>query len=221
MEECESASVCGQIERHPAQKKELQELAKKKQKVEGELKAYQSELKVKEKISNDVEQSFEAKIHDILIRTNPGKYLTDQKRPKEGIILADSYVIKKYYDGKNPDKMKLEQDSDIFQTVIKSYEDKRNLKQPKNSVIKQYQEHGIQWPNPGTCQPAVQSPSQMFSYPDVGWNMIYGSSFPGFPMAVQQPFFSPHSNAVASPPPPLPDKEQMPPLPESDSNDQN
>ena len=86
--------MCGLIDRHPVQKKEIQVLAKRKSNIEGEIKAFTSELKVKEKVSLNVEQSFEAKIHDILIRTNPGKYLTDQRRPKEGIILADSYIKK-------------------------------------------------------------------------------------------------------------------------------
>lgn len=153
-------------------------------------------------ISKDVEQSFEAKIHDILIRTNPEKYLLDQRCPKESLILADSYIIKEYYGGPPPppDKMKLENNSDIFQTIIKSYEGKRNLRQPKNSVNKQYQEHGIQCPNPGINHAVVQSPSgQMISYPGFGWNAHYGTSFPGLSMAVQQPFFSHLSSAEASP----------------------
>ena len=63
-------------------------LRKRNMGIEGELKALASELKVNEKVSSNIEQSFEAKIQDILIRTNPHKYLTDQRRPKEGIILA-------------------------------------------------------------------------------------------------------------------------------------
>ena len=102
-------------------------LRKRNMGIEGELKALTSELKVKEKVSSNIEQSFEAKIQDNLIRTNPNKYLTDQRRPKLGIILADSYIIKKYYDKQNPYKAKLERDSDIFQTVIKSFEEKRNV----------------------------------------------------------------------------------------------
>ena len=224
MEACQSAAVCGLIDRHPAQKKELQELAKKKQRIEGELKAFTSELKVKEKVSSNIEQSFEAKIHDILIRTNPNKYLTDQRRPKEGIILADSYIIKKYYDKQNPDKAKLERDSDIFQTIIKSFEEKRNVV-PKNSVIKQYEEHGIKWPtnNSEISRPAPVG--QMFAYPgQYGWSTNnYCPSFPTFSMPFQQPFYTPHSGSltpVATPPPPPPEEgipiPPIPPLPESD-----
>ena len=105
-------------------------------------------------------------------------------------------------------------DSDIFQTIIKSYEDKRNIGQPKNSVIKQYKDHGIQWPNSETNQ--INNPAaQMFPYPGPG----YGWSFPSFPMAVQQqPFYTGGLTAVATPPPP-PEAETLPPLPGSEEQD--
>ena len=111
MEECTSATICGQVDRHPSEKKELQELAKTKNKLEGEVKAIISEVNVKEKISNDIHESFESKIHDVLIISNPEKYITENNRPKEGIILADSYILKQFYGGKNPDKATMENDS--------------------------------------------------------------------------------------------------------------
>lgn len=73
MPECTSASICGQIERHSGEKKELQEIAKRKLKAEGELKVLKSDLSIKTTLSKNVSQSFEARIHDVLIRTNPNK----------------------------------------------------------------------------------------------------------------------------------------------------
>ena len=87
MQPCESAAMCGIVDRHHDEKKHLQELGKKKQRLEGELKAITSELKIKEKISKDHNQSFESKIHDILIKTNPNKYLTVNRRPYTPIPL--------------------------------------------------------------------------------------------------------------------------------------
>ena len=94
MPECSSASICGQLDRHGNEKKEVQELGKRKLKAEGELKALKADLSVKQTLSKNVSQSFEARIHDALIRTNPGKYLTENNRPKEGVILADTYILK-------------------------------------------------------------------------------------------------------------------------------
>ena len=71
MPNCESAAVCGQLDKHPTEKKALQELGKKKQKAEGELKALRSEPSVKETVARDMSKSFEARIHELLIRTNP------------------------------------------------------------------------------------------------------------------------------------------------------
>lgn len=44
------------------------------------MKALESELALKEKVFSEACQTFQAKIHDILIRTNPSKYLTDRKK---------------------------------------------------------------------------------------------------------------------------------------------
>ncbi|XP_053403747.1 uncharacterized protein LOC123524212 [Mercenaria mercenaria] len=220
MDECISSSVCGLIERHPAEKKEVQELSKKKQKIEGELKTLKCELKMKEKISAEATSSFEAKIHDILIRTNPAKYLTNNRRPKEGVILADSYILKQYYGSKNPSKDDLERDSDIFQTVVRSYEEKVNKRsnKPKNSVAKQLD---IQL-NTNTCSVVgenLQGSSMLYPYPyPYVWN--YGQSFvPNFGspgQSTSQIFgsnFRPFDTVQASPqapvetPPPPPPQE--------------
>ena len=44
MQECPSASVCGNLDRHADEKKEVQELGKRKLRAEGELKALKGEL---------------------------------------------------------------------------------------------------------------------------------------------------------------------------------
>ena len=199
MQPCESAGMCGIVDRHPDEKKQLSELGKKKQKLDGEIKAITSDLKIKEKISKDHNQSFESKIHDILIKTNPQKYLTVNRRPKEGIILADTYVIKKYYGGKNPTKDALENDSDIFQTIIESHESKIGTTTPKNSVMKQLEDQGIQWP-----RQAAASSVSAFGFPQnyMNWQMA-----PVLPPGYVGP--------IASPPPPYPMEPYQPPLPQT------
>lgn len=131
-------------------KKELQEIAKRKLKAEGELKVLKSDLSIKTTLSKNVSQSFEARIHDVLIRTNPNKYLTESNRPKEGVVLADTYILKKYYGGRVPDVETLETmetESEIFQTIINSHKAEKTMTRHKNSVIKEMETRGIKRPN--------------------------------------------------------------------------
>lgn len=200
MSVCESAAICGILDKHPNEKKELLELSKLKAKAECELKTLSNELAVKKKTATEVKKSFEMKIHDILIKSNPGKYLTAMRRPKEGVILADTYVLKKYYGSSNPSKAELEKDSDIFKTVIDSYEEKLKKSPPKNCVQMQLAMQGVQMPTGG-----IQLPMYPFSPPM--W-------FPS-----QQGLFAPMPGSFPPPcasPPPPPD-DQNPPLPGNDA----
>ena len=122
---------------------------------------------------------------------------------KEGVILADSYIIKKYYGGKNPTKDTLEKESEIFQTVIESYETKMGMNHtPKNSVVKQLEDQGIRWPmqNPGSSMGF--SPFNPQSYMNQ-WQ---------FPQAVLPPGYA---GPVASPPPQYTIEPYQPPLPQT------
>lgn len=221
MDECTSARNCGNIDRHAAEKRELTDIGKQKQKLEGELNALKSELHIKESLNNDVMTSFEAKIHDILIRTNPEKYLTDSRRPKEGVILADSYILKKFYGNSSVDKTTFERDSDIFQTIIQSHEEKMNIKQrPKNSVIQELERRGISWPgsvNEQSMQTLQQgyyySPSY---YPTAPWFAAFQSGCTTMPSPMHPSVATSIVPPVVSPPPPVcspPPPMGAPPLP--------
>ena len=48
MQEFSSASICGNLDRHADEKKEVQELGKRKLKAEGELKALKADLSIKQ-----------------------------------------------------------------------------------------------------------------------------------------------------------------------------
>ena len=218
MPECSSASICGQLDRHGNEKKEVQELGKRKLKAEVELKALKADLSVKQTLSKNVSQSFEARIHDALIRTNLGKCLTENNRPKEGVILAYTYILKKYYGGRIPDAASLELENEIFQTVIQSHEEKQLTTRSKNNVIKELENRGIKWPNVShDTQQALQFTS---GYPLNASPMFYN------PAWYQQPANFPFGgysvtptridvtgrHPLASPaPPPQP---PLPPLPD-------
>ena len=110
---CESAAVCGQLDKHPTEK-ELQELGKKKQKAKGGLKIRIIRKRNCKIFRKETVKSFEACIHDILIRINANKYLTGNNKSQERIILAD--ILKRYYNNKVPDSA--ERKRDIWQTII-------------------------------------------------------------------------------------------------------
>ncbi|XP_045207107.1 uncharacterized protein LOC123559398 [Mercenaria mercenaria] len=215
MDECTTARNCGNIDRHAAEKRELTELGKQKQKLEGELNALKSELQIKEALNNDVMTSFEAKIHDILIRTNPEKYLSENRRPKEGVILADSYILKKFYGNSAVDKATMERDCDIFQTIIQSHEEKMNVKRPKNSVVNELERREISWPgSTNVNEQSMQTLHQGYyygpSYPMAPWFAAFQSGctamtspmHPSVSASIAPPVASPPL-PVGSPPPPV------------------
>ena len=221
MQECSSASICGNLDRHADEKKEVQELGKRKLKAEGGLKALKADLSIKQTLSKNVSQSFEARIHDALIRTNPQKYLTENNRPKEGVILADTYILKKYYGGRIPDNESVDAESELFQTIIQSHEEKTMTTRPKNSVINELQIRGITWPAHNT--PPEPYPGYQFYNPAV-WSQQpagFGQQFMfRMPTAAGCYPLLPnnddrHPLASPPPPPPLPDEE---PYQESDSS---
>lgn len=238
-ETCESAVICGEIDKHPSEKKELSELAKKKQAVEIELKTLKTELEVKNKVKSEVQNSFESKIHDELINSNPGKYLTEQGKPKEGIIKADTYILKRYYQGNFPQDLRME--SQIWKTVISSYEEKMNINPPKNCVQRELERRGgIRWPNKhGQSETKadnnpIGSEHQQFqqSFPLNYWayGQNYTYAYPAGYMGYQAGMvrhFTPQSSTLSSPvqqglvmmnpvasPPPPPDDTELPPLPD-------
>lgn len=153
----------------------------------------------------------------MLIRTNPNKYLTESCRPKEGVVLADTYILKKYYGGRVPDVETLETESEIFQTIINSHEAEKMTIRPKNRVIKEMETRGIKWPNT-SGQDACP-----------GYPASYSAGFQPFLnpwYQYQQPFMfglmtcnvtnavTGARNSIASPPPP-------PPLPDEDIQNQS
>ena len=205
MDACASASICGVIEKHASEKKELSDLCKKKQKIESEVKALKNDLAVKKKVVSDVRQSFETKVHDILINSNPQKYLTTARRPKEGIVLADSYMLKKYYGitNKSVTISQLEQDSEMFKFIIEDHEEKMKTKTiaPKNVVQRQLEMQGVQIPT---------APFPMFPNPYNPWFV----PTPG-------PFMPPGSYPPPCASPPPPPEDEIPPLPENEQTTQN
>ena len=222
MQECPSASVCGNLDRHADEKKEVQEVGKRKLKAEGELKALKGDLSIKQTLSKNVSQSFEARIHDALIRTNPTKYLTENNRPKEGVILADTYILKKYYGGRIPDSESVDSESELFQTIIQSHEEKTMTTRPKNSVIKELEIRGVTWPNTMQNTPPLPYP---FYNPPV-WNTqpaVFGQGQQfmfGMPTAQHYPTMpsSDGRHPLASPPPP---PGPPPPIPEEEAATDN
>ena len=145
-EKFDRALICGEIDKHPSEKKELSEIGKKKQAAEIELKTLKTELEIKTRILNEVQCSFETKIHDQLIDSDPDRYLTALAKPKEGLVKADTYILKRYYQGKVPENLK--EESQIWKTIITSYEEKMKIRPPKLNCVQRELERrgGIPWP---------------------------------------------------------------------------
>ena len=200
MAKCESASQCGLVDKHPDEKKELLEIGKKKQKLESELKSLSFDIQNKERATMQVATSFEAKVHDVLIRSNPEKYLTEHSRPKEGIVLSDSYILKKYYGtrGGTITKEELENECSMFAVIIESYNDKMKTEKIKsnNSVLKELEMSTGQF----TATPWMRFNPFVPMF-DGGFGYMSPIASPPLPVPNPPP-------PVATPPPP-PDDERL------------
>ena len=94
---CEDIRQCGELDYHPEQKTEINELIKKQQNAERDLKALEIELKVKQEALSSTNKTFERRIRDYVINSNPEKYLLNGVGP--GVIniklQADIAILKK------------------------------------------------------------------------------------------------------------------------------
>jgi hypothetical protein len=138
-EPCTNVVICGELDVHPESKKELVELASLKNKADGELKKFKSEVEVKQKIKNQMLMTFENKIHEQLIRTNPEKYLIGGVgQAKKRVLDADKAILRKYYNGKAPEHLDVA--SITWQALIDAEMEKWNVGQrkpqpPRNPVL--------------------------------------------------------------------------------------
>jgi hypothetical protein len=136
---CTSVLICGEVDVHPDSKKELTELAGLKNKIEGEVKKLKSEVEVKQRVKTQMLTTFENKIHDDLIRSNPNKYLIDGGPAyKKRILDADKAILRKYYKAKAPDNLEIA--SVTWQAIIDAETEKwstgqRKPIQPRNPVL--------------------------------------------------------------------------------------
>ena len=151
-QECTDVRICGEIDLHPENKKELSLLGAKRQKLEGELNVLSAELEAKKKARDETYNTFEGKVQSWLIRSNPDKYLiaaTGQVRQVR--VNADTAILKKILECQVPED--IEKSSKFWPDMIENYEQKyikttKKEMPPRiiNPVRRELENKGITWP---------------------------------------------------------------------------
>ena len=142
---CEDIRQCGELDYHPEQKKNEINEYKKQQNVERDMKALEIELKVKKGALTSASKTFERRVRDSVINSNPEKNLLNGVGP--GIVniklQADIAILKRHYNNKVPED--LARESRYFNGIIDSQGLPQNLpsRAPRNPIQETLQTNPI------------------------------------------------------------------------------
>lgn len=140
---CEDIRQCGELDYHPEQKAEINDLVKKQNIVERDIKSLEVELKVKKDAQCSSAKTFERRIRDFVINSNPEKYLINGGPGTMNVILqADIAILKRHYHNRIPENLKDE--SRYFTTIIASQDSQRAPRTtPENPVQAKLESNAI------------------------------------------------------------------------------
>lgn len=140
---CDDIRQCGELDYHPEQKSEINELVKRQNSVERDIKSLEIELKVKKEAQCSTAKTFERRIRDYVINSNPEKYLINGGPGIINVKLqADIAILKRHYHNKIPEN--LENESRYFTTIIASQDSQRAPRMtPKNPIQAKLESNAI------------------------------------------------------------------------------
>ena len=183
---CLSARQCCDIEKHPDEKRQQNEANERKRKISKDLDRINAEVAAKEKVKEQVTNTFSGKITSYLVNSDPeiytfpneggsGRLLRSQK------ILNDSWILESYYHGKVPNN--IENESKKWKEIINKHNDKYKKLSKKeireNDPIKKRLEDNEKYP--------VVFPKYRKVSEDVHQQQISDNTIPGTPSMGCQP----------------------------------
>lgn len=121
---CVSAMQCNDIDKHPQEKKQVNDAAESKRQIEKDLSKFQTDLKAKQLLEKQVSSSFISVITPHLVNSNPDDYTFRSNREngrllKSQKINCHSYILEQHYKGKIP--LDLERERKNFPQIIEEY----------------------------------------------------------------------------------------------------
>lgn len=186
---CFSARQCCDVEKHPEEKRQQTEANETKRKLTKELERLRAEVVSKEKIKDQVTNTFSAKITPTLVNSDPDTYTFPNEAGKGRLlksqkILNDSWILESHYKGKVPQD--LESESKKWKYIIDKHNEKyTNLSKKEvrdNDPIKKRLEDNVKYP---VVFPKYARKGDLTQYPDTNVSSM------GSPYMMPPFFYSP------------------------------
>ena len=182
---CLSARQCCDVEKHPEEKRQLNEANERRRKITKELERLNAEVTAKEKVKEQVTNTFSGKITSHLVNSDPetytfpneggtGRLLRSQK------ILNDSWILESHYHGKVPIDLATESKKwkDIINKHNEQYKKLSKSQIRENDPIKKRLEDNEKYP---VVFPKYRKPSDEK-------NVGKDDNVPGTPSVGMQPY---------------------------------
>ena len=120
--DCQGLENCNDIDRHPAEKKQLSDANMNYKSKEKELASLQVELWAQKRALNETQFSFKYQIQSDLINSNLDKYTfmtTSGRALRQTAINNDIFILQKHYKNKVPNNLNSERKK--FQNIIDNF----------------------------------------------------------------------------------------------------
>jgi hypothetical protein len=152
--DCQGQENCNDIDRHPAEKKQLSDANMIYKSKEKELASLQEELCAKKKAVKETRCSFKYQIQSDLINSNLDKYTvmtTSGRVLRQTAINNDIFIMQKHYKNKVPNNLNLERKK--FQNIIDNFNkqfspcNESNKKKTIDPTRKLLEAKGVEFPN--------------------------------------------------------------------------
>ncbi len=146
--ECSDARICGQLDRHPQQRKEIQKISAAVNVLEKETKELCADIEQKQKLAENLQCSFEAKIRKDLINSDQGRYTfhasDGTKKVRTALVKADTAILKIVLKGEVPGTL----NPSTITGLIKNFNAKNERLDNSDPIhVKKLKEKGIVWPS--------------------------------------------------------------------------
>ena len=147
---CPGPESCNDVEKHPPEKKLLNDALTTSRAKEKELEGMKSQLAAKKNALSETRCSFRYRVETVLINTNLEKYtfITAQGRAaRQTVINNDMHILEKHFGGRVP--VNLHEESKKFQTIIEKFNKDHILSKTKKTVnpeVRLLEMHGIRFP---------------------------------------------------------------------------
>ncbi|KAK3100993.1 hypothetical protein FSP39_015453 [Pinctada imbricata] len=169
--DCPGPEYCNDIDKHPLERKTLQDAVHDMNNLEKELNSLRQHKKNKETALDETRNSFKYKIESTLINSNLEKYTFYTSRgrtPRQTVINNDIFILEKHYRGRIP--LNLSEESKRFQKIISDF-NKQFIPNPKTQAVnpekKLLEKYGVIYPTctGPSCSMSKDDNTMLFSVP--------------------------------------------------------